>query len=99
MSRVVAVVSEVAAHRLEALGPVARQAVAGLLKELEAAPRLGVLRHVWTDGQQEVYKTKLEPRDGMPGLAVAYVYLPQPPPAAAVIIAITPDDPAEEPWL
>ncbi|MET8980456.1 hypothetical protein ABZX85_33100 [Streptomyces sp. NPDC004539] len=99
MSRAVAVVSEVAAHRLEMLGPVARQAVEGLLKELEAAPRLGVLRHVWTDGQQEVYKTKLEPRAGMPGLAVAYVYLPQPPPAAAVIIAITPDDPAEEPWL
>ncbi|MHC5905372.1 hypothetical protein ACVNF4_15940 [Streptomyces sp. S6] len=99
MSHVVAVVSDVAAQRLELLGPVARQAVEELLKELEATPRLGVLRRVGAGGRQEVYKTKLEPREGMPGLAVAYVYLPDPPPAAAVIIAITPDDPTEEPWL
>lgn len=99
MSHVVAVVSEVAAHRLELLGPAARLAIEGLLKELEAAPRLGVLRHVGADGRQEVYKTKIEPREGMPGLAVAYVYLPKPPPEAVVIISVTPDDPADEPWL
>jgi len=99
LSHVVAVLSDVAAQRLDLLGPAARKAVEELLKELETVPRLGVLRHVGADGRQEVYKTKLEPREGMPGLAVAYVYLPVPPPAAVVIIGVTPDDPADEPWL
>ncbi len=40
-----------------------------------------------------VYRTRLEPREGMPGLTVVYVYTPQPHPPAVAIMTITPDDP------
>ncbi|MDN3024940.1 hypothetical protein [Streptomyces sp. S.PB5] len=90
MTRVVAVITESVVKCLELLGPVAGQAVEALRQELEGTPRLGVLR--CARGGQEVYKTRLERREGMPGLAVAYLYTLQPPPPAVAIITVTPDD-------
>jgi hypothetical protein len=40
----------------------------------------------------EVRKTRIEPRGDLPGLAVAYVYTPSPPPPTVAIVAVTPDD-------
>ncbi|MCW8383826.1 hypothetical protein [Streptomyces justiciae] len=95
MSGVIAAVTVRAADRAKALG--AEQALETLRQELELAPRLGVLLGPPRQDGTEVRKTKIEPRDGVPGLAVAYVYTPQPPPPTVAIVAVTPDDgvPAE----
>ncbi|SHI21666.1 hypothetical protein [Streptomyces sp. 3214.6] len=95
MSGVVAAVTVRAAERAKALG--AEHALEVLRQELELMPRLGVmLGPSRTDGT-EVRKTRIEPRGDLPGLAVAYVYTPSPPPPTVAIVAVTPDDgaPAE----
>jgi hypothetical protein len=91
----VAVVTERAAARAKQLGPAAEQAVEELRAELEYAPRLGIRRGTRAQGG-ETYKTRIEPRPGMPGLAVSYLYIPQPPPPAVAIVTIVPDDVPED---
>ena len=95
MSGVIAAVTVRAADRAKALG--AEQALETLRQELELVPRLGVLLGPPRQDGTEVRKTKIEPRGGVPGLAVAYVYTPAPPPPTVAIVAVTPDDgvPAE----
>lgn len=95
MSGVIAAVTVRAADRAKALG--AEQALETLRQELEQVPRLGVLLGPPRQDGTEVRKTKIEPRGGVPGLAVAYVYTPTPPPPTVAIVAVTPDDgvPAE----
>ena len=98
MSRAIAVISASAAKRLQMLGLAAQQAVEELRLELEDNPRLGIRRGpVQGNGETVVYRTRLEPREGMPGLTVAYVYAPQPHPAAVAIITVAPDDGGSEP--
>ncbi|MER5309084.1 hypothetical protein ABT034_14990 [Streptomyces sp. NPDC002773] len=92
----VAVVSQRVSERLKELGHVAAAAVEDLRRELEQGPRVGIRR----DGPQNrhggvAYKTWLEPRPGMPGLAVAYVYVATPLPPVMVIISVVPDDSPE----
>ncbi|MDF3141591.1 MULTISPECIES: hypothetical protein [unclassified Streptomyces] len=79
-----------AADRAKALG--AEQALETLRRELEQVPRLGVLLGLPRKDGTEVRKTRIEPRAGVPGLAVAYVYTPAPPPPTVAIVAVTPDD-------
>ncbi|MEU0675724.1 hypothetical protein ABZ330_23080 [Streptomyces sp. NPDC006172] len=79
-----------AADRAKALG--VEQALEGLRQELESAPRLGVLLGPPRTDGTEVRKTRIEPRNDLPGLAVAYVYTPSPPPPTIAIVAVTPDD-------
>ncbi|GHE29547.1 hypothetical protein GCM10017771_45440 [Streptomyces capitiformicae] len=69
------------------LGLVAQQALEELWQELEVKPKLGIRRGlVQGIGDTVVYRTRLEPREDMPGLTVVYVYAPQPhPPAVAII--------------
>lgn len=87
-----------AAKRLQTLGPVAEQAVEELRRELEDNPKLGIRRGPMRgNGETVVYRTRLEPREAMPGLTVVYVYAPQPHPAAVAIITVAPDDRANEP--
>lgn len=95
MSSVVAAVTARAADRAKALG--AEQALEKLRQELELVPRLGVLLGPPRQDGTEVRKTRIEPHGGVPGLAVAYVYTPAPPPPTVAIVAVTPDDgiPAE----
>jgi hypothetical protein len=40
----------------------------------------------------EVRKTRIEPAGDVPGLAVAYIYTPAPPPPTVAITSVTPDD-------
>ncbi|WP_141205193.1 hypothetical protein [Streptomyces griseorubiginosus] len=89
MSGVIAAVTVRAADRAKALG--AEHALETLRQELEQVPRLGVLLSCPQDGV-EVRKTSIEPRDGAPGLAVAYVDTPAPPPPTVALVAVTPDD-------
>ncbi|MCZ4509355.1 hypothetical protein O3Q52_14340 [Streptomyces sp. ActVer] len=97
MSRAVVVVTASAAKRLQTLGPVAQQAVEELRRELEDNPKLGIRRGtVQGDGGTVVYRTRLEPREDMPGLTVVYAYAPRPYPPAAAIITVTPDDVNDE---
>ncbi|MGW9031949.1 hypothetical protein ACWGQ5_49745 [Streptomyces sp. NPDC055722] len=91
----IAVVIARAAARAKALGPAAEQAVENLRAELEHNPRLGIRRGTRARGG-EVYKTRIEPRPNMPGLAVSYLYLPEPPPPAVAIVTIVPDDAPED---
>ncbi|MFJ9902716.1 hypothetical protein ACIRVK_07390 [Streptomyces sp. NPDC101152] len=95
MSSVIAAVTVRAADRAKALG--AEQALEALRRELEQVPRLGVLLRPPGQDGTEVRKTRIEPRGRVPGLAVAYVYTPAPPPPTVAIVAVTPDDgvPAE----
>ncbi len=80
MSRAIAVITSSAAKRLQTLGPVAQQAVEELRQELEDNPKLGVRRgSVQGNGATVVYRTRLEPRDDMPGLTIIYGSS-QPPP-------------------
>lgn len=90
MSGVIAAVTGRAADRAKALG--AEQALEALRQELEQVPRLGVLLGSPRQDGTEVRKTKIERRGGVPGLAVAYVYTPAPPPPTVAIVAVTPDD-------
>ncbi|GLP65528.1 CO/xanthine dehydrogenase Mo-binding subunit [Streptomyces sp. SAI-126] len=90
MSSVIAAVTVRAADRAKALG--AEQALEALRRELEQVPRLGILLGAPNHAGVEVRKTRLEPKDGVPGLAVAYVYTPAPPPPTVAIVAVTPDD-------
>ncbi|MFG2291842.1 hypothetical protein [Streptomyces sp. NPDC048603] len=92
MSEVIVDMTALARKRVEALGLVAEAAVEDLAAELERTPRLGVL--VGTSGDSEIYKTRMEGRQGMPGLAVAYLYTPQPPPQTVAIVSVVPDDTA-----
>ncbi|WP_314414153.1 hypothetical protein [Streptomyces sp. DSM 40484] len=93
MSRAIAVITVSAAKRLQMLGPATRQAVEELRQELEDNPKLGIRRGpVQGNGETFVYRTRLEPREDMPGLTVVYVYAPQPHPPAVAIITVTPDD-------
>lgn len=86
-----------AAKRLQTLGPVAQQAVEELRRELEDNPRLGIRRgSVHGDGATVVYRTRLEPREDLPGLTIVYAYAPQPHPPAVAIITVTPDDVSNE---
>lgn len=97
MSRAIAVITSSAAKRLQTLGPVAQQAVEELRQELEDNPKLGVRRgSVPSNGDTVVYRTRLEPRDDMPGLTIIYAYAPQPHPPAVAIITATPDDVSNE---
>lgn len=99
MSRAIAVVTAAAAKRLQALGPIARQTVEELRRELEENPKLGIRRGpVQGNGAMVVYRTRLEPREGAPGLTVVYVYTPQPHPPAVAIITVAPDDAGSESW-
>lgn len=93
MTGVIAAVTVRAADQAKALG--VEQALEVLRQELEQVPRLGVLLGPPRTDGTEVRKTRIEPRGGLPGLAVAYVYTPSPPTVA--IVAVTPDDgtPAE----
>ncbi|WP_143041068.1 hypothetical protein [Streptomyces griseoaurantiacus] len=79
-----------AAERAKDLG--ADQALEALRQELELVPRLGVLLGPPRQDGVEVRKTRIEPRGEVPGLAVAYVYTPAPPPPTVAVIAVTPDD-------
>ncbi|MGI5195062.1 hypothetical protein ACQEVY_15720 [Streptomyces sp. CA-288835] len=98
MSRAIAVITASVAKRLQMLGLVAQQAVEELRRELEDNPRLGIRRgSVQGNSETVVYRTRLEPREDMPGLTVVYVYAPQPHPAAVAIITVTPDDTGSEP--
>jgi len=90
VSGVIAAVTVRAADRAKALG--AEEALERLRQELEQVPRLGVLLGPPRQDGTEIRKTRIEPRDGVPGLAVAYVYTPAPPPPTVAIVAITPDD-------
>jgi hypothetical protein len=90
VSGVIVAVTERAADRAKALG--AEQALETLRQELELVPRLGVLLGSPRQDGTEVRKTKIEPRGGVQGLAVAYVYTPAPPPPTVAIVAVTPDD-------
>lgn len=90
MSGVIAAVTVRAADRAKALG--AEQALETLRQELEQVPRLGVLLGPPHQDGTEVRKTRIEPRAEVPGLAVAYVYTPAPPPPTVAIVAVTPDD-------
>lgn len=90
MSGVIAAVTARAAQRAKALG--AEQGLESLRQELELVPRLGVLLGPPRQDGTEVRKTRIEPRGGVPGLAVAYVYTPSPPPPTVAIVAVTPDD-------
>ncbi|MBQ0890517.1 hypothetical protein KBZ94_37305 [Streptomyces sp. RM72] len=90
MSDVVAVVTLRAAQLAKALG--AEQALEGLRRELEMVPRLGVLLGPHRQDGLEVRKTRIEATSDTPGLAVAYVYTPAPPPPTVAITSITPDD-------
>lgn len=95
MTGVIAAVTVRAADQAKALG--VEQALEVLRQELEQVPRLGVLLGPSRTDGTEVRKTRIEPRGGLPGLAVAYVYTPPPPPPTVAIVAVTPDDgtPAE----
>ncbi len=90
MSGVMAAVTVRAAQRAKELG--AEQALDTLRQELEQAPRLGVRLGPPRQDGTEVRKTRIEPRGNVPGLAVAYVYTPSPPPPTVAIVAVTPDD-------
>jgi len=90
VSGVIAAVTVRAADRAKALG--AEEALERLRQELEQVPRLGVLLGPPRQDGTEIRKTRIEPQDGVPGLAVAYVYTPAPPPPTVAIVAITPDD-------
>jgi hypothetical protein len=90
LSGVIAAVTLRAAQRAKDLG--AERALEALRQELERAPRLGVLLGPPRHDGPEVRKTRIEPRDDVPGLAVAYVYTPSPPPPTVAIVAVTPDD-------
>ncbi|WP_320782212.1 hypothetical protein [Streptomyces sp. CRN 30] len=90
MSGVIAAVTERAAQRVKELG--AEQALEMLRQELELVPRLGVLLGPPRPDGIEVRKTRIEPRGDVPGLAMAYVYTPAPPPPTVAIISATPDD-------
>ncbi|MEU0430986.1 hypothetical protein ABZ153_04960 [Streptomyces sp. NPDC006290] len=90
MSGVIAAVTVRAAERAKALG--AEEAIEVLRQELEQVPRLGVLLGSARQDGSEVRKTRIEPRGDLPGLAVAYVYTPSPPPPTVAIVAVTPDD-------
>jgi hypothetical protein len=90
MSGVIAAVTERAAERAKALG--VERALENLRQELEEVPRLGVLLGLAGRDGVEVRKTRIEPRDNAPGMAVAYVYTPAPPPPTVAIVSLTPDD-------
>lgn len=90
MSGVIAVVTVRAARRAKELD--AEQVLEALRQDLELAPRLCVLLGPRRQDGVEVRKTRIEPRGGVPGLAVAYIYTPVPPPPTVAIIAVTPDD-------
>ncbi|MEU5096150.1 hypothetical protein [Streptomyces sp. NPDC020996] len=90
MSGVIAAVTGRVAQRAKGLG--AEEALEALRQELERAPRLGVLLGLPQHDGTEVRKTRIEPRADVPGLAVAYVYTPSPPPPTVAIVAVTPDD-------
>jgi hypothetical protein len=90
VSGVVAAVTARAAERAKELG--AEQVLEGLRRELELVPRLGVLLGPSRQDGVEVRKTRIEPSGEVPGLAVAYVYTPAPPPPTVAVIAVTPDD-------
>ncbi|MBD0420756.1 hypothetical protein H0H10_16655 [Streptomyces sp. TRM S81-3] len=88
MSGVIAAVTVRAAERAKKLG--AEQALEALRQELELVPRLGVL--LGPRRQDGVEVRKIEPTAGLPGLAVAYIYTPAPPPPTVAITSVTPDD-------
>jgi hypothetical protein len=90
MTGVIAVVTARAAQRAKDLG--ADQALEVLRRELEMVPRLGVLLGPLRQDGIEVRKTRIEPTGDVPGLAVAYVYTPAPPPPTVAITSVTPDD-------
>jgi hypothetical protein len=90
VSGVIAAVTARAAQRAKELG--AEQALETLRQELELVPRLGVLLGPPRQDRVEVRKTRIEPAGDVPGLAVAYVYTPAPPPPTVVITSVTPDD-------
>lgn len=94
MSGVIAAVTARAAQRAKELG--ADENLGTLRREWEQAPRLGVRLGPPRHDGTEVRKTRIEPRGGVPGLAVAYVYTPSPPPPTVAIVAVTPDDGARE---
>ncbi|MGX1513508.1 hypothetical protein [Streptomyces collinus] len=90
MSNVIAVVTVRAAQLAKTLG--AEQSLEELRRELELVPRLGVLLGAHRQDGLEVRKTRIEATSDAPGLAVAYVYTPAPPPPTVAITSITPDD-------
>ncbi|GAA3992308.1 hypothetical protein GCM10022384_45070 [Streptomyces marokkonensis] len=94
MSGVIAAVTVRAAQRAKELG--AEHALEALRQELELMPRLGVLLGPRGRGDMEVRKTRIEPTGDAPGLAVAYVYTPAPPPPTVAITSVTPDDGTSE---
>jgi hypothetical protein len=90
VSGVIVAVTVRAAQRAKDLG--AEQALEALRQELEVVPRLGVLLRPRGQGGIEVRKTRIEPTGDVPGLAVAYVYTPAPPPPTVAITSVIPDD-------
>jgi hypothetical protein len=90
VSDVIAVVTVRATQLAKGLG--AEQALEELRRELELAPRLGVLLGPRRPDGLEVRKTRIEATSDVPGLAVAYVYTPSPPPPTVAITSVTPDD-------
>jgi hypothetical protein len=90
VSNVIAVVTVRAAQVAKDLG--AEQSLEELRRELELMPRLGVLLGRRRQDATEVRKTRIEAAGEVPGLAVAYVYTPAPPPPTLAITSVTPDD-------
>ncbi|MEV5015311.1 hypothetical protein ACIGW1_18065 [Streptomyces sp. NPDC053780] len=90
MSDVIAVVTVRAAQLAKSLG--AEKSLEELRRELELVPRLGVLLGPRRQDGTEVRKTRIEATAEVPGLAVAYVYTPAPPPPTVAITSVTPDD-------
>lgn len=94
MSDVIAVVTTRAAQVAKVLG--VERSLEDLRRELELVPRLGVLLGPRRQDGIEVRKTRIEATREAPGLAVAYVYTPAPPPPTVAITSVTPDDGAAE---
>ncbi|WP_142213606.1 hypothetical protein [Streptomyces sp. SLBN-118] len=89
--RVITEFTDAARKRVEQMGGRAAAVVHELRAELEATPRLGRMVGV-VKGGTEIWVTRTEPRESLPGLTVTYVYTPEPPPPTAVIVSAVPDD-------
>ncbi|MGP3687782.1 hypothetical protein ACTVZO_24340 [Streptomyces sp. IBSNAI002] len=92
---VVVETTRAAAKCVAELGADVSTAVDELKAELSATPRLGRPVQVRPGGVQ-VWTTRIERRGMMPALSVRYVFVPEPRPPAAAIVAVVPDDSGDD---